>query len=302
MNKSVLMLCAFAMVGCTGKGDSPYGEKGKVFCNERYLLPNSGPLDAKALKIATHGYMYAMAAALTLQKDNKESGEHHFERPDRLRLVNSHNPWGECFSADTYILKPEKTSEGNEIVIAFRGSDDACDWFMTNLNWFSSKKQYYQAVNYTARMIKEYYTDKEKVTVAGISLGGAIAVYVAKNYLTRKYVDEVWAINPSPRTYSDGFPDKRIWLAATYNEALIKTRDKKYSFINGWGGIVGPSEQMTTQYDLVESNSVYGHFRWVIVREMLFAADYKLTDYGTQNIRTEPFDILKQSSFKSCQK
>lgn len=51
MKKSVLMLCAFALVSCTDKDRAPYGEKGAVFCNERYLIPNSGPFDETTMVI-----------------------------------------------------------------------------------------------------------------------------------------------------------------------------------------------------------------------------------------------------------
>ncbi|MCK7252842.1 Mbeg1-like protein [Enterobacter roggenkampii] len=300
MKKSVLMLCAFAMVGCTGKGDSPYGEKGKVFCNERYLIPNSGPFDETTINVATHGYMYAVAAALTLQKNNGESGQHFFATPARMRVLDNHNIDKKCFSATTFLVKGRNSEERDEIVIAYRGSDDLCDWVATNLNPLPYKKQYDQAVEYTKRMLKSYDTGKEKVVVTGISLGGGLAVHVAKSEGTSNKIDEVWAINPSPRTYSNSKFDSRIWLASTDTEVLRKTRKPSFFLVPGWGAIVGPNEQMSSNFYLIRSNSIYGHFRWNIVKQMLFVADYGLSDRGRNPATTEPLDILRASKFASC--
>jgi hypothetical protein len=296
------MLCAFALVSCTGKGDSPYGEKGRIFCNERYLIPNSGPFDETTINVATHGYLYAVAAALTLQKNNKESENHFFATPARMVVLDNHNIDKKCFSATTFKIKGRTSTERDEIVIAYRGSDDLCDWISTNLNPFPYKKQYNQAVEYAQQILNSYDTGKEKVVVTGISLGGGLAIHVGKALETKSRIDEIWAINPSPRTYSDSNFDNRIWLASTDTEILRKTRKRPMLLVAGWGAIIGPDNQMSSDFYLIRSNSIYGHFRWNIVKQMLFVADYGLSDRGRNSASTEPLDILRESKFAACNK
>lgn len=138
------------------------------------------------------------------------------------------------------------------------------------------------------------------MVVTGISLGGGLAVHVAKDAQMKSKIDEVWALNPSPRTYADSNMDTRIWLAATDTEILRKTRSPAFFFIPGWGAIIGPENQMSSNFYLIRSNSLYGHFRWNIARQMLFVADYGLSDRGRNPAITEPLDILRASRFAAC--
>ncbi|MCQ1060882.1 hypothetical protein LRP52_42015 [Photobacterium sp. ZSDE20] len=63
--------------------------------------------------------------------------------------------------------------------------------------------------------------------------------------------------------------------------------------------IGSPSNQTAEDYYLVRSNPIYGHFRWVLARNMLHMADlafYIESHKGT----TEPQEILEASSFEAC--
>jgi hypothetical protein len=146
---------------------------------------------------------------------------------------------------------------------------------------------------------------RAKVVVTGISLGGGLTVRVVKNRLTEPFIDEAWAFNPSPKIYANSDPDDKIWLAASNGEFLSGLRKDRWSFlIPGWGNIGAREEHTVANFNLIESNGIYAHYRWGIARQMLFAADYmeyKNVPPTDKPQPSEPLRILHQSQFKSCE-
>ncbi|MNM98664.1 hypothetical protein D3C81_1112000 [compost metagenome] len=141
----------------------------------------------------------------------------------------------------------------------------------------------------------------KRLVVTGISLGGALAVHVTKNPATSALISETWAINSSPRTYADSERDKRIWSVASDKEALTWSRKPGFHPYAGWGLIKGDPDHSAQDFNLIDSNLFYAHYRWGIARQMLFVADYKLSKRGSVNEWTEPLAILHNSKFKSCE-
>ncbi len=272
-------------------------EHGKIWCNDRYLNKLDTPFSDKELAVAERGYIYALAGVLVLQDSQQESKDHYFPTPSRLKLIDNPKRDFSGFEVGTFKLYETEDRENiKEIIIAFTGSNDSADWLWSNLLF--SKKQYRLAEKYVLKIIEQY--PNSKIVLAGYSLGGGLAVHVAKNPSIKEYISEVWALNPSPKIYASGEEDKKIWLAAVRGEALAKMRKPLFYNWPGVNNIGAPAEQTADDFYLVKSTSIYGHFRWVLARNMLHAADLSIYK-RTKAEKTEPLMILKSSSFKSCE-
>lgn len=290
-----LFLVLLFVSGCSTLKYSDY-ERGKVWCNDRYLHKLDKPFHEKHLKVARRGYMYALAGVLVLQGNTQEDKEHYFPTPSRLEMIDKPKRDTSGFEVGTFKLYvDDDRSEVKEIIIAFTGSNDSDDWLWTNL--FFSKRQYELAVEYVLKIAKEF--KNYRIVVTGYSLGGGLAVHVAKNPETKNYISEVWALNPSPKTYSNNDQDDRIWMAAVEGEALAKMRWPIFRVWPGVYNIGAPESQTADEYYLIQSTNIYGHFSWVLARNILHVADLAIyNETGAE--RTEPLVILQGSNFESC--
>jgi hypothetical protein len=270
-------------------------ESGKIWCNDRYLSPEDVPLDNIHLQVAKRGYLYVLAAALELQRVEEE--DHYFGAPARLEMVNRVGPEKSGFEAATFKVHPAKGDEAvSEIVVAFAGSNQAIDWFKTDFGWDNA--QYTQARDYVLTEAKKY--PGVRMVTSGFSLGGALAVHVGKDARTKDKIAEVWALNPSPRIKVDRDEDERIWLASMRKDALKWARDMASRKSSGKGAIGAYPEHAAEKYYFVKSLHSYAHFRWVLMRNILFAADLAMLDPAHPDASTEPLEILKLSRFKAC--
>lgn len=292
----ILPACALILGGCASI-DYPKYECGKIWGAERVV--KDGDFHPKYLAASKRGYIYALAGALILQKDNKEGREHYFPQLDRLRRIDELYVDDKTtgFEVVTFeLFEGNKSTIPSEIVIAFAGSNDTNDWIQN----FSplSTKQYQQAVDYVkgVKGMPRYASIPLKVT--GFSLGGALAVHVTKNPETSKFVKEAWAFNPSPKIYADGSTNEKIWLAAHRGEALSILRTAPFRILPGVSRIGATDEHTVDDFYLVKTNQIYGHYRWVLPIQMLHVADFALLkDEGSATVTTEPFEILKSTSF-----
>lgn len=304
LNRHILIaLGLIVLSGCSII--NPYGtlgEKGKIWCNERYRKQiNWGESEKKA---AVNGYMYSLAAALTLQSDDindKEARAHYFKRPERLKIFDQPKRTPSGFEVITFKLKPLDEDGQEEFIIAFAGSNDRSDWLSTNLNPFG-RNQYTEAVNYTKNILGRDDVKGRKVVLAGISLGGGLVIHVLKHQELEPLIDEAWAINPSPKIYSSTAATERMkkktWLVYSGGEILSWARGWLQPFIVGAGPIEAGVGQ-TAEFNLIKSNRIYAHFRWGITRQMLWVADYEISRHD-KSLLTEPLAILKESEFRAC--
>lgn len=279
------------------------GEEGEIWCNERYR--ESKHWEDPAKNAALKGYMYGLAAALALQAEGPEDQEaqsHYFSQPKRLLTIDRPKRYPSGFEVITFQLKATHPGARDEIIIAFTGSNDRSDWISTNLNPFG-RKQYDEALAYTKEILAREVVKGKRVVLSGISLGGGLAIHVLKNPEIEHQIDEVWAINPSPKIYSsvaaNGRMKKKTWLVYSDGEILTWGRGPLRHLIVGSGKIEAGDGQ-TAVFNLIESNRIYAHFRWGIARQMLWVADYELTR-TERNAWTEPFAILQDSRFRACQ-
>lgn len=294
-----LLVSALTLGGCASI-DYPKYECGKIWGAGRVV--KDGDFHPKYLTASKRGYIYALAGALILQKDNKEGREHYFPPLDRLRWIDSLYVDDKTtgFEATTFELFEDNNSKvPSEVVIAFAGSNDTKDWIQN----FSplSTKQYQQAVDYVKRVKATSRYESIPLKVAGYSLGGALAVHVTKNPETSRFVNEAWAFNPSPKIYADGNSDDRIWLAAHRGEALSITRAAPFRILPGVSFIGATDEHTVDDFYLIKTNLIYGHYRWVLPIQMLHVADFALLkDGGNVSGTTEPFEILKRTNFEGA--
>lgn len=296
-----LLLVAIQLTGCVVNKDYTWGEKGYIWCNNRFLEPKTKHFDKKEETAATKGYMYALASAYALQRSDLTGEAHKFRLPERLihlEGIREENRDKSGFEYEAFLLKPINPEDKEEIVIAFTGSNDGADWLKTNIG--RDIAQYQLATKTTENIIKKYQTTNQRVVLTGTSLGGGLAVHVTKSPITRNMVDEAWAFNPSPKTYASNKVDKRIWLVASKGEGLALIRKPFFSFISGWGKIGSPEPQTVESLELIKSNFGYAHYRWGIARQLLFVADYVQSDRYVNPESTEPLEIIKASEFKSC--
>jgi len=260
-------------------------ESGKFWCNERYLYSDSNPFDSKHLDAAKRGYLYALAAALVMQTESEAC--HRFNAPSRLVEIQPRPPATESgFEATTFeVYSVGDPNEIEEVVIAFAGTDELRDW-KTNLG---SEVQYTEASEYTAAVAKRY--PGKRLVVTGYSLGGGLALHVTYDEKTKPFVAECWALNPSPIVHAPVQIDSRTWLAASRKDIVKVIRH---------GGLGAPPTHVATKYYLIKSHRTYAHFRWVLARNMLIAADIALQDPLNPTRTTEPLEILKSSKFSAC--
>ena len=147
------------------------------------------------------------------------------------RMVSKHG-----FSSDIYV-----SSNGNEIVIAFRGTDDAKDWLYANLDT-DPKGQYNDADKVYKKVAKDYRG--KRIITTGHSLGGGLAMHVS---ILNPDVD-AYVFDPSPRVFSDDrydmYQNKIVILYETGEilEAIrplfislkkIKPIKYRYNFLDG---------------------------------------------------------------------
>ncbi|MDQ7988697.1 MAG: hypothetical protein REI09_03595 [Candidatus Dactylopiibacterium sp.] len=290
----ILLVLLVALAAAPGHAAS------RFWCGERYLDPAGRPFDARHLSVARRGYLYAVGAALALQKQDRESLAHRFALPERLREIDRppRDPSG--FEAAAYEVLDAPGGTPVEILIAYAGSNDETDWRDTNFG--TSRRQYVLARRYLARIaLRPAYRDL-RVVVAGFSLGGALAVHVTKHAETRKLVHESWAFNPSPKTWVGPERDARIWMAASTRDGLglLRTVSHYTRLLPGVSEIGAPSAQRADGYYLLDANPVVSHYRWVLTRNLLQAADLALRIEQPATDDTEPMRILRAAHFQAC--
>jgi dienelactone hydrolase len=294
MKNLVLVLLASLLIGCV-QIDYRKWECGKVWGSERFVRKND--FDNKYLVASERGYLYALAGALVLQKDNLEGQQHFFPdvpRMIRVERLSAHNRRS-GFEAQTFEVRETADSPVvKEIVIAFAGSNDVLDW-LQNFN-FLDKRQYKEARDYVRSVANSPEYRGARFVVAGFSLGGALAVHVTKHRDTSDYIAEAWAFNPSPKTWVHGDVDQRIWLAAHVGEAVGVIRRAPFRILPGISAIGAPSDQVVDKYYLIKTNRIYGHFRWVLPVQMLHVADFAIRERALDpDEETEPLKILRDA-------
>lgn len=270
----------------------------RFWCNERFLQPEQRAFDARHLMVAKRGYLYAMAAALALQRDNAEGRAYHFAMPARMKQIDQEKRDRSGFEASAFEIRDATGETMQEVVVAFTGSNDDADWRDTNFG--SDTRQYALARRYVSEIAERAEYDGVRLVVAGFSLGGALAVHVTKHAETSHFVAETWAFNPSPKTWVHGRVDQRIWLAAVNNEALRYARTDPFTVLPGVEHIGAPPSQTAEGFYLLEANPVISHYRWVLTRNILHVADLAFRIDDRSDAPTEPSEILRASSFRSC--
>ncbi|SDB53834.1 Protein of unknown function [Pseudomonas sp. NFACC23-1] len=296
---AVAILLALTVSGCSSFRFSPFPKfggkiEGVAWCSKRYLdMVNEyqkAPKDidseyGKKLRLSKDGYIYALAATLTLEKDNSEK-QYNFGPIKNLTKIPSLSVDKlNGFQAETFTFPDPRGKK--QLIIAFRGSDQfLIDYLGQNFGFWqiqnSSAREYVLNAMHYRDTHKDEFSDK--VVVTGNSLGGALAAHVTNTKYTEKFITEAWLFNPSPRPGvsppQGGNP--KIRLLSTRSEILnISSRSQ-----------IGVQERNKyTDFDLIESSSFYNHYRWVLAREILWYAD--LAQYFDQKkhpsfIATEP--------------
>jgi len=147
------------------------------------------------------------------------------------RVVNAHG-----FSADIYV-----SNDAENIVIAFRGTDDKNDWRYGNTD-LDIHGQYGDADRLFGEVSSAYAG--KKIVTTGHSLGGGLAMHIS---LLNKDVDAV-VFHPSPRVFANKAYDRYANMITIIYEAgeiltivrkLFKTLRKikhqtyRYNFLGG---------------------------------------------------------------------
>lgn len=153
--------------------------KCKCAYNKRFTIFEE---DIETLKkVAKENYIYALMSANAYDKgfQVRIPGWTRIQR-----LVSEHG-----FSADIY-----RSEEGNNTVIAYRGTDDAKDWRYANIDT-DADGQYRDADIVYEQVVKKY--GDSQITTVGHSLGGGLAIHVS---VTHENVNAI-TFNPSPRLF-----------------------------------------------------------------------------------------------------
>jgi dienelactone hydrolase len=286
-----LSLGSILLCGCSVFPRHGGNLSGKIWCNSRYLpyVDEFAKQEFHAVgdryKVAARGYPYAVAGSLALQSDGKK--EHAFNLPKSMTHaadLDSRNESG--FFASTYLYDPPGSPP--EVVVAFRGTNDARDWIMHNFS--PAPEQFDLARTYVVNVARRY--PDRRLVVAGFSLGGGLAVHVTQHAATSPLIKEAWAFNPSPRNGVKDSVDSRIWMAAVEGEILNLFRA---------GSSGAPDGQHSQRFNLVSSSSIFGHYRYVLTRQILHFAD--LNDFvvsGRTRSTTPALEILQASDQSHC--
>ncbi|NWA09752.1 DUF2974 domain-containing protein [Pseudomonas gingeri] len=287
-----------ALQGCSWLPINKGKLEGRYWCNDRYIdmvAEHQDPIGPKLknkLNLAQRGYLYSTAAVLTLQKENSDP-DFNFKKPDYLTEITSlTEDQSNGFQATTYIHKDPRTGTPLEAIIAFRGSDQIFkDYILHNFSPWPI--QFKPARDYVKKVSRDPATKGLKLIVTGYSLGGGLAVHVTKNPETSNYISQAWAFNPSWRIGDvNENTDPRIFLMANKYEVLNAHDRSK---------IGAPASQTDTDYDLVRSSAIYGHYRWVLERDILIYADFAdYVDSGRTAKTTQPSEILKTQAKNIC--
>ena len=313
-NKIIVDLCITLFIGLLSGCSNPslqifpkYGGKiqGVVWCDQRYLYmvdeyQTISKDTKKILALSKEGYVYALAATLTLQKNNTDE-QFNFKTPYYLKKIDelSEEKFN-GFAADSFTYRNPITGN-NELIIAFRGSDQFfMDYLFQNFGVYQvQNKSAREYIKYAVKFRDEHRSNfGPKVVVVGNSLGGALAAHVTNHKDTAADITDAWAFNPSPRTGIlpplGGNP--KIRLLSTKSEVLNFSERKH----------IGAQEKNEyTDYDLIKSSSIYNHYRWVLAREILWYADFAFyLESDKRAITTPPLEIIKSQKIMlaKCEK
>lgn len=301
MKKIILFIFIISILGCSRRDYVKY-EEGYIWGRETHWRGNqfTKPFGEKQLKIAKEGYIYSLAAAVSLQNNSTnalEAFQHMLFLPDRLKLVESYKDSISGFEVQLFELySKDNPLNLEELIISFVGSNDWKDWIYTNFG--GDKRQYKLARTYVENIaFRNKYKDID-IVVTGYSLGGGLAIHVTRNEETSKYIKKTWAFNPSPKTNSDNMIDDRIWVAGADKEVLKFVRKNK-----------NVSETQTSlDFYLVKSSIIYDHFRWTLAIDLLHVADRAFYEDAIKQgkdpnmIKTEPQEIIENSYFAASKK
>lgn len=309
MLKSIISIVMVAtLTGCSIFPTKP----NQYSCNEPYLKKENKPFGDDEYLAARNGYMYVTAAALALQGSEKKDKDHWIGRPERLVPIEPDPFFGtKGFQARAFLLYDKQHSDQIEaLVIAYTGSqtnDFWNDWVLAN---FAGKEFQYDQARELFQNLVAKYPNVHKRVVTGFSLGGGLAAHVALHPDTSKYVSEAWTFNPSGRIH-DMRPkevkkamaysverDARFWLVANDVEIVRYTRSNIGYKVFGLDWIPAPDHQFVNKVKLRDANAVTGHFRYVLFRDLLWAAEL---DARSNKIEpNEPLKILQETHFSGC--
>lgn len=280
-------------VTCISTRSSDY-EAGPVFCSERYQNGHSASvLSPRSRQLAGQGYLYALAAAKILHKDDEEGRDHHFGDTPLLR----HNPdydkdsWF-GFQGGVYERWSPSADKIEKIIVTFAGSNEWIDWFTQNIG---IPVQYASARELVIQVHEDPKYRDIPIVATGYSLGGGLAAHVKKHSETAQYVKEAWLFNPSPLDgILGGDPTENVYVLYQDNEALIKFRE----FL----GANYALEKNTATYGTIESTNIYGHYRYSLMLQLLHAADanYWCETRGSPQ-PSEALQILRRSHMRACE-
>ncbi|WP_374981850.1 hypothetical protein PSGK_15365 [Pseudomonas solani] len=293
---TVLAMLIAATTGCSIFPKNFGKLEGRFWCNQRsidmvqkYQDPIRSKLKQK-LDLAKSAFDYSTAAVLTLQKEEKET-EFHFRKPDYLdELTDLREDQFNGFQATTFIKNRTDHNPEKQVIIAFRGSDQWRDYLWHNA-WIWPV-QYKPAREYVKRVYADPRTKGLPIVVTGISLGGGLSSHVAKHPETNKLVAQAWLFNSSPRNGVAPGKQKNIYLLAAENE-ILNSFDREQ--------LGAEKENTNTTYKLVNSSSIYAHYRWIIQREILIYADLGFLVDSNRTASTSPaLKILETQGPELC--
>lgn len=269
-------------------------EQGPVFCSSRYQHGHTADtLSPRARQLAGEGYLYALAAAKILHKDNEEGGDHLFG--DTL-LLRHNKDYDEDtwigFQGTVYERWSPRGDRIEKVVVTFAGSNQWRDWFTQNIGL---PIQYSSARALVVRASKDEKYKGTPIIATGYSLGGGLAAHVKKHQETAHLVQEAWLFNPSPLDgILGGGPVENVYVLYQDNEILVNLRKilgADYAF-----------DKKTAQYRTIDSAKIYGHYRYSLMLQLLHAADvnYWCKTQGDPH-PSDALQILRSSRMRACE-